>query len=371
MVSVRYTVTKHKRENSAHKEFMKTTASVTRQNKIRVLLVFVSVFSLVFLPLFSAVNAQAASLTHTLVRFDRMQISTPTTGTVCTQPSTAGTETTVQVTFPTGYSLGLAATFTVDGTTNLAWPTGGTAWPGIGTASSVVGQIATFPSGDLTVGVIYCFNWINTAAVTTSGSATSSNAGSVATFITGPTLLDSEPYMTATVTSDQILVTASVPEVFSFALSANTDPLGILSSGSVVTSGTARTATVSTNAANGWSVWAKDLNTGLRSATLALTAIPSTTPGTNSVLSAGTTGYNTGVTTAAPLAGATPTITVPFVGGASRGGGLDVTLRTLATATGPSDTAVLTLRNNVAISSVVPAAADYADTITVVGAGLF
>jgi hypothetical protein len=32
---------------------------------------------------------------------------------------------------------------------------------------------------------------------------------------------------------------------------------------------------------------------------------------------------------------------------------------------------VLTLRNNVAINATTPAATDYTDTITVVGAGLF
>jgi hypothetical protein len=59
------------------------------------------------------------------------------------------------------------------------------------------------------------------------------------------------------------------------------------------------------------------------------------------------------------------------VGGASTGGGLDTTLRSLATSNGTANNAVLTLTNNVAIGATTPAATDYTDVITVVGAGLF
>src|SRR4051794_13746605 len=81
-------------------------------------------------------KAHAAALTQVLVRFDRMLVSTATTGTVCAKPATASVEADVRVTFPTGYTLGTAANFTVS-TTNLAWPTGGTAWLGINTATNV------------------------------------------------------------------------------------------------------------------------------------------------------------------------------------------------------------------------------------------
>ncbi|HSX34265.1 MAG TPA: hypothetical protein VLF62_01320, partial [Candidatus Saccharimonadales bacterium] len=108
--------------------------------------------------------ASAGTLTQTMVRFDRLQTSAATTGTVCAKPATVGTEASVQVAFPTGYTLGLAATFTVN-TTNNNWPAGGTAWPSIATASNVASQTVTFTSGDLTVGTLYCFNWANSAAV--------------------------------------------------------------------------------------------------------------------------------------------------------------------------------------------------------------
>ena len=83
-------------------------------------------------------------------------------------------------------------------------------------------------------------------------------------------------------------------------------------------------------------------------------------------------GYNTGVTQTQVGGSGTLTVAAPFVGtAAGQGGGLDTTLRTLVTSTGTADTAVLTIKNNAAISGTTPAATDYADTITVVGAGLF
>lgn len=317
-----------------------------------------------------ATYAGAAPLSQVEVRFDRMKISTATTGTVCAKAATTATEADVQVTFPTGYTLGSAANFTVN-TTNLAWPSGASAWPSINTATNVTGQVVTFPSGDLTVGTLYCFNWTNSAAVTVKSSATASNTGTVTTRTSVPATIDSSSYSTASISDDQVVVTATVPSVFSFALSGNTDPLGTLSTSAVVSSPTARTATVNTNAKNGWTVWAKDLNTGLNSATTS-TTIASTTPGTNSTLVAGTSGYNTGVTSSQVGGAGTITVAAPFVGtGTGQGGGLDTTLRTLASSDGTADTAVLTLKNNVAINPTVPAASDYTDTITVIGAGLF
>jgi hypothetical protein len=315
-------------------------------------------------------TAHAAQLNQSLVRFDRVKISTATTGTVCAKPTTVATEASVQVVFPTGYTLGAAGTFTVS-TTNLAWPTGGTAWPSIGTASNVTSQTVTFPSGDLTVGTLYCFNWTNSAAVQVKSSATSSNAGTITTRTSTPTTIDTGDYSTVSVSDDQIAVSASVPQSFSFALSGNADALGNLSTGSVATSPTPRTVTVNTNSASGWLVWAKDANTGLTSSTAA-TTIASTTPGSNSTLSAGTEGYNFGVTTSQSSGSGTITTAAPFVGSsASQGGGLDTSLRTLTSSNGTASNAVLTLKNNVAISALTTAATDYADTITVVGAGLF
>jgi hypothetical protein len=312
----------------------------------------------------------ASDLTKTMVRFDRMMASTATTGTVCAQPTSTATETDVQVVFPTGYTLGTAANFTVN-TTNLAWPTGGTAWPSIATANNVTTQTVTFPSGDLTVGTLYCFNWTNSAAVTVKSSASNSNSGTVTTRASGPTNIDSTTYTTASITNDQIAVTASVPSAFSFALSASTDALGALSTGAVTTSPTPRTVTINTNAKNGWMLWGKDASTGLSSTSTSST-IASRTPGTNSTLGSGSEGYNTGLTSSQVGGSGTISVATPFVGSsAGQGGGLDTTFRTLASSGGTADTAILTLKNNASIAPTTPAATDYTDTITVIGGGLF
>lgn len=335
----------------------------------RLLVVGILALSLILSALMAR-YASAAPLAQVEVRFDRMKISTATTGTVCVKPTTTATEADVQVTFPTGYTLGSAANFTVN-TTNLAWPSGASAWPSINTATNVTGQVVTFPSGDLTVGTLYCFNWTNSAAVTVKSSATASNTGTVTTRTSVPANIDSSSYATASISDDQVVVTATVPSVFSFALSGNTDPLGTLSTSAVTSSPTPRTATVNTNAKNGWSVWAKDANTGLTSA-VASTTIASTTPGTNSTLVTGTNGYNTGVTSSQVGGAGTITVAAPFVGtGTGQGGGLDTSLRALASSDGTADTAVLTIKNNVTINPTLAAASDYTDTITIIGAGLF
>lgn len=322
-------------------------------------------------PIITSNLASAAPLSQVEVRFDRMKISTATTGTVCANPTTAATEASVNVTFPTGYTVSTTAGDHTVNTTNTAWPTGAVAWPSVATASAVSGQTVTFPSGELTVGTLYCFNWTSTTAITVKSSATSNNSGTVTTRTSAPADIDTATYNTASITDDQIVVTATVPSVFSFALSANTDALGTLSTSAVTASPTPRTATVNTNAKNGWQVWARDSSTGLASASASST-ISSTTPGTNSTLVAGTTGYNTGITQTQGGGTGTISVAAPFVGTATgQGGGLDTSLRTLASSNGTADTAVLTIKNNVAISPTVPAAADYTDTITVIGAGLF
>lgn len=311
-------------------------------------------------------QADAAALSQVMVRFDRLMISQATTGTVCAKPATTATEASVQVVYPTGYTLGAAGTFTV-GTTDLAWPSGASAWPGIGTATNVSSQTVTFPSGDLSVGTLYCFNWTSSAAVQVKSSASSSNTGSVTTRDNVPSAIDTASYGTASLSDDQISVSASVPQSFSFALSGTTDALGALSTGSVTSSPTPRTVTLNTNAGNGWMVWAQDANGGLRS-----TAANHTITSATGTLSAGTEGHNFGVTSSQGGGSGTITLAAAFDGtSANHGGGLTTALQQLATSNGTANNAVLTLKNNAAISTMTSAASDYSDVITVVGAGLF
>jgi len=316
---------------------------------------------------FKPADANAATLGQVFVRFDHLGTSAPSTGTVCAKPTTALTEASVQVTFPTGYTLSSTLANWAVSTTNLAWPTGGTLWPGIGTATNVTSQTVTFPSTDLTVGTLYCFNWTSTLAVSIKSSATANNTGTVTTRDGTTATIDTATFSTASIGTDQIGVSATVPQTFSFALANTTDNLGTLTTSSVNVSPTPATATVNTNAAAGWVVWAKDLNAGLKS-----TAANYTIPSATGTLNTSTEGHNFGVTSA--QTGGTGVISLPaaFDGAvAFHGGGLTTALQQVASSTGTANGAVLTLKNNVGILSTTAAAADYADTITVVGAGLF
>lgn len=319
-------------------------------------------------------RASAASLLQGEVRFDHMQTSTATKGVVCAKTNvTVATEGKVAVTYPTGYTLGLAATFTVDTTTNTgSWPAGAIAWPGVGTATNVTGQVVTFPSSDLAVSTLYCFNWINTAAVTTASSANNNLAGVIQTQTAAAAPIDTANWATATVASESFTVNASVAPTFSFSLSGASDTLPGLTSGSVQQSGSPISANVSTNAKNGWQVWANDLNTGLTSAT-ASTTIPAATAGSNTTISAGTASYVTGINTSNGTGSGVVTASAGYTNASTlgKGAGLDTTLRTMATSTGPNSGAAVTFVNAAAISATTPPATDYTDTITVVGAGLF
>ncbi len=307
------------------------------------------------------------------MRPDRLKASTATTGLICAQPQTVGTEADVQVTFPTGFTLGLAATFTVT-TTNL--PSGATVWPGIGTASNVTGQVVTFPSTDLVVGTLYCFNWSSSTAVTTS-SAGNDKTGTITTRTSGPATIDSSGYALSIVSDDQIVVTATVPATFSFALSGNTDTFsGNL--GTTTTSTSGKTVTISTNAASGWVAWVKSANAALNSASTSATiATAGTVNDTPSDL-ASVTGYVLDVDITTDSGTGTGTITqaagfgAEYAGAnATSGGTLSTTFQPIAASDGTTDGDVLTLIERAKISAVQAAATDYTDTLTVVAAGRF
>ncbi|HSX35153.1 MAG TPA: hypothetical protein VLF62_05935, partial [Candidatus Saccharimonadales bacterium] len=211
----------------------------------------------------------------------------------------------------------------------------------------------------------------NSTAVQVTGSASSNNTGTVTTRTSAPATIDTASYSTVSMTGDSINVTAAVPQSFTYALNNTGDALGNLSSGGVTSSPTPRTLTINTNAAGGWMVWAQDATTGLRSPSTSNT-IASTTPGTNSTITSGSEGYNMGVTSSQTGGSGTVSVATPFVGGTSgKGGGLDTSLRSIASSNGTANNAVLTLTNNAAISTLTTPAADYADTITLPAAAMF
>ena len=330
-----------------------------------------AVFVLAFVSLISASSAQAAGLTQTVVRLDRIKASTATGGTICAKPATVGTETTVKVTFPTGFTVNSTAANWTTTTTSL--PLGATAWPGIGTATTVSGQDVTFPSTDLTVGTLYCFNFSGTSTLT-NPTAGNNKTGIVTTQAAGPTTIDSGTYALSIVSDDQIVVSATVPATFSFSLSGNTDTFA--SSLSTTTASTAgRTVTIATNAASGWVVWVKSLNAALNSAASGATIATAGTVDATPTDLASVTGYvlDTDLTTDSATVGTgTVSVAAEYNGANTTSGGtLSTLFQPIASATGVTDGDVITLTERAKISAIQAAATDYTDTLTVVAAGLF
>jgi hypothetical protein len=317
-----------------------------------------------------------------------MKTSTATTGTVCVTPATSSTDVkSWSVTFPTGYTVSTTASnwqTTNISTTNLSWPgtVTPTAWPNAASATaSATGQTVTWTNSSaqtMNSGTMYCYNWTNSAALSVTATPGVTLGGSITTTNSSATAIDTGSYSTAAISNDQIAVTAQVATAFSFAIDNNSDALGSLNTNAINSSPTPRTVTVNTNAKNGWQVWADSQWAGLKSSNASYTIATNCTAsaGTNDTLVGDGTheGYNTGVTKS--QVGGSGTITLNSVfdntsATSGKGGGLCTNFQSLASSTGSADTAVLTLTNNVVIKGSTPAAQDYADAITIVGAGLF
>ncbi len=173
---------------------------------------------------------------------------------------------------------------------------------------------------------------------------------------------------------------AVVPPSFAFVLSGNTDNFASnLSTGALVSTA-GRTVTITTNAASGWIVWAKDLNSSsgkgaLQSATAGNYKLAgSVAPGSASRnFSNGTEDYGLGVTINTDAAGGgTVALDSYYDGSSNKAGTLDPTqFRPLATASGTANGDIISLYGRATIAGQTPAANDYTDTMTVIGAGVF
>ncbi|MFZ1627160.1 MAG: hypothetical protein WAT81_05155 [Candidatus Moraniibacteriota bacterium] len=322
----------------------------------------------------SVAPAHAAALTFAALRLDRMEASTATGGMVCAKATTVGTETTVKVSFPAGFTVNSTASNWTVSTTNI--PSDATAWIGIGTATLVASQDVTFPSGDMVVGTLYCFNFTGTSTLTT-GTAGIDKTGVITTQATGPATIDTGNYATAVVSDDQIVVTATVPATFSFALSGNTDSFtGNLST--TTTSTTGRTVTIATNAAAGWVAWVKSANAALNSVSSGGSIATAGSLDNAPTDLASATGYVLDVNVTTDSGTGTGTVSQASGYGAeyngtnvTSGGTLSTVFQPIAAADGTTDGDVLTLIERAKISAVQVPATDYTDTLTVVAAGRF
>jgi hypothetical protein len=339
---------------------------------------------------FAPLSALAATpvLTNTMVRLNNMIVSQTTTGTVCFQPKTSASETSLSVQFPTGFTVAAAANWTTTSVLPTAsstyWPTftGTTlaAMPNALTAT-VSTQTVTFTfasAATLSTSNTYCFDWTNAAALTNPASAPTA-FGTLNTYTGSSVLQDTGNFALDVIPNDTIVVTATVPPIFTMIVpSPNSDTFTSNLSpnaGGVATSGL--TPTIQTNAKGGWIMWAKDNNAGLRSTSTGVT-IPSVTWASGNPVS-----FTTGVANYALSAVGSPgsgpctpvaeteydtTAHAPANGG---GGQISATYQQIGHCSSESNGDGLLIKEEAMISVTTPAATDYTDTITVVGAGLF
>jgi hypothetical protein len=230
--------------------------------------------------------------------------------------------------------------------------------PGAITASGS-GQIVTIASvGALTVGQSYC-------AILNSPTAVTNPA---ATGVYPVTLADGADTATVAIdviTNDQVVVSAVVPPSFTMSLSGNTDSFGNLSSAGI-TSTAGVTTTISTNGNYGWFLMAMDSSAGLRSTTQAKT-IPTVPTGSNTSMTTriGTEAFALGVTTA------NATANYANAGGTTGGGLSTSAYNQIATGNAAVSGATVNVKALATIAGTTPAANDYSDTVSLVGAGSF
>jgi hypothetical protein len=343
---------------------------LNRQGFVSVFAVLVVIAGIVLVP---KLTVNAASLTGTSIRFNRMKASTASTFRLTfTVPSgNTGTEDNIYISFPDAYTVatsGLTASVASCGATSLP---GTLSVSGSNTTSSK--NITISGVTNLSATTSYCVDIDKTS---TNDPVTNPTAGlyslEVRTRDSGNTNIDTATLGARVISDDQIVVSAVVPPSFNFVLDGNTTSFTSgLDSGSVIHT-TARTITITTNATQGWIAWAKGANTGLTSAAAGHT-IAATTPGTAATLSSGTEGYVLGVDKTDAGGGGTVTVATAYQGtsGDENGSGLDTTFRQIAGANGTANGDVLTLYGKAAINAMTPAGIDYTDTWTVIGAGSF
>lgn len=343
------------------------------------LIVVLALLTQYILPV-SKVFAVGDPLTDAEMRFYRMKTSVAANTTTARilvkfKPGTTSTQNEVRVTFA-GSGTGGAASYTVDSTpanvtvSTASLPVGCTAAPGIGSAANgVSGAAVDFTVTDLTETTEYCF-------FITGGITNITSAGTVTNTIamlSGSNVVGESSDVTVQhIADDQIVISATVPPTFTFALGANTTSFTANLSSSSTISTTGVTGTIGTNANNGWSAYLMSANAALSSAIASSTiATSGTIDGSPTSISNGSNYYQLDVDeTADPNTNGS--IVAEYNGSAAQGGTFNSsTLEQIASGTGVTSGYVFTLVGKAAISATQKAASDYTDTWTVVASGNF
>jgi hypothetical protein len=168
-------------------------------------IIFLLLFFLFTISL-ARVSYSQTSFNNAYIRLDKSTINAPLSGTICAQPSSNGTVNKVTITFPNTFTISSNVNTWATNVNDL--PVGATVWPGIGNPS-ISGKTATFSSGNLVVGILYCFNFSSTSSTT--GAAGNNQTGTIATKNSSNAIISSTTYALSIVGNNQINITATVP----------------------------------------------------------------------------------------------------------------------------------------------------------------
>jgi hypothetical protein len=354
------------------------------------LLIVIVLLLLAISPIAMTGHASAGSMTQTLVRLDRLALSANTGGLVCVKTTAqVATEGKILLTIPTNsatdYSLAVAASWLATGVAVSINGTTSTAMPGLSAtaAGNVTGKVVTWTITDLAVNTLYCFTF-GATPLQNANNNTETAPGSVETQTAAAASIDKGYYSNGlaspTVTGDQVSISnATVPPIFTFSLDSNVDTFPTNFSLIAITSTSGRTITVSTNAANGYIIWAKDLNSTASKGALKSTLTGAFIEGASAVgtasriMTTGTRDYGMGIAFVTNNSGtATPHANYTTQGVGTKVGTLDTAaFQQIASATTGTSTDTYTVTERATISATTTAASDYADVITFVGSGLF
>ena len=236
-------------------------------------------------------------------------------------------------------------------------------------APSVTSQTFTFTVTALSATTNYCAILSST---TGGGLATNPSSGNVyGVVITAGS--DSQTDYIDVISNDQYSITGTVPSGFTMSLSGATDTFTGNLSSTTYTTTTGITVAINTNALTGWMLWAADLNTGLHSSSTTQT-IASVATGSLFALNGAainTNAYALGVTS---VTNGSATANYTDTTGYSGGGLTPATtgFNEIASYGSQSSTTDNIVVKEIAdTSAATKAGSDYADTITLVGAGSF
>lgn len=357
--------------------------------RIAMIMVAILILAAIFNALIN-LPAQAGTLTSTYLRLNRMKSGTGTSmrlvfttvasGATSVTINMNGTDTgTAQWTNATPGGL-VNATQSVS-SASCAADTGATALPGSITAAGSGGTITISSVTALAATTAYCVDLTSSTAVT---NPTAGHEGEYHPTITAGS--DSVTVAVRIISNDQVTTTATVPPTFNLVLSGNTDNFSanLSTSSLVLTSGV--TATVTTNATTGWTLWVQGTNVAsgdspkgaLKSAAAGNRTIPQTEATALGAAAFTPTngeehyGLGADITTDASGGGTVSLDAAYNSASFTKIGVLDTSkLRPIATSNGPAAGDVITFKEGATISGLTPAANDYTDTITVIGAGTF